>query len=251
MSTATSSRVSVTNLAQRGIATFLDRDRLTAGFPWPSALESALSAAKAVVVFLGTNGLGSWQKREVYFALDRQIEVEKQGGSFPVIPVLLPGAERGQAFLFLNTWIDTAADTESEVVAALAAAIDASTTSPTSRAAADLCPYVGLRAFREADSGLFFGRDRFIDELRDRVLTHALVGLVGPSGSGKSSIALAGLVPRLRGERPPRPTWDAAVMQPRDNPWLGFADSFIPLLEPDLSVADQLLETGKLTAALP
>ncbi len=51
----------------RGISTFLDED-LQAGLPWPQALENALSEAGAVAVFLGRDGLGTWQKREMYLA---------------------------------------------------------------------------------------------------------------------------------------------------------------------------------------
>ena len=64
-------------------------------------------------------------------------------------------------------------------------------------------PYRGLAAFQEGDSDRFFGRDRTIDDLWQRMADlHSqpavrLLPLYGPSGSGKSSLALAGLVPRL------------------------------------------------------
>jgi DNA-binding SARP family transcriptional activator len=60
-------------------------------------------------------------------------------------------------------------------------------------------PYKGLRAFGEADSSDFFGRDALVEELVARVDAGVrFLALVGPSGAGKSSIALAGLVPTLR-----------------------------------------------------
>ena len=61
-----------------------------------------------------------------------------------------------------------------------------------------LCPYVGLDAFLEANHHLFFGRQRLVRELIDRVAQHRLVAVVGPSGSGKSSLVRAGLVPALK-----------------------------------------------------
>jgi hypothetical protein len=76
-----------------------------AGFPWPKALEEGLSGVRGVAVFIGRE-LGGWQKREMWFALDRQVREEKQGRAFPVIPVLLQGADLTPAFLFTNTWID-------------------------------------------------------------------------------------------------------------------------------------------------
>jgi hypothetical protein len=92
-------------LEARGVTTFLDRDRLTPGLPWPVALEEGLRNVRGVAVFIGRD-LGGWQKREMWFALDRQVREEKDGRSFPVIPVLLEGADLTTSFLFLNTWID-------------------------------------------------------------------------------------------------------------------------------------------------
>ncbi len=60
-------------------------------------------------------------------------------------------------------------------------------------------PYKGLRPFREADAGDFFGREVLVDQMVDRLRCGArLVAVVGPSGSGKSSAVAAGLIPRLR-----------------------------------------------------
>jgi basic membrane lipoprotein Med (substrate-binding protein (PBP1-ABC) superfamily)/DNA-binding SARP family transcriptional activator len=60
-------------------------------------------------------------------------------------------------------------------------------------------PFKGLRAFTEADAADFFGRSELVGELCDVLADGArLVALVGPSGSGKSSLAAAGLLPALR-----------------------------------------------------
>jgi hypothetical protein len=70
-------------------------------------------------------------------------------------------------------------------------------------------PYKGLRAFREDDAEDFFGRDRLVDELVkdvERLLAvqmptldgKRLLPIIGPSGSGKSSVVMAGLLPRLK-----------------------------------------------------
>src|SRR5262249_49725639 len=95
----------------RGLTAFLDRDSLVRGLPWPQALEDRLKSCRGVAVFLGRE-LGAWQKRELWYALDRQASEEKQGRSFPVVPVLLPGGDPGSGFLFLNTWVDLRASTE-------------------------------------------------------------------------------------------------------------------------------------------
>ncbi|MGB3761321.1 MAG: pentapeptide repeat-containing protein [Rivularia sp. (in: cyanobacteria)] len=60
------------------------------------------------------------------------------------------------------------------------------------------CPYKGLSAFREEDADFFFGRDEFVGKLLKAVNSKSLVPVVGASGSGKSSVVFAGLVPELR-----------------------------------------------------
>ncbi|HWC13574.1 MAG TPA: AAA family ATPase [Actinomycetota bacterium] len=63
-------------------------------------------------------------------------------------------------------------------------------------------PYKGLRAFDEADAPDFFGREalteQLLDRLAEKIPSARLLAVVGPSGSGKSSVVRAGLVPALR-----------------------------------------------------
>ncbi|MET0490923.1 MAG: BTAD domain-containing putative transcriptional regulator, partial [Acidimicrobiales bacterium] len=59
-------------------------------------------------------------------------------------------------------------------------------------------PYKGLRAFGESDARDYRGRETLIAGLDDAVRDCRFVAVVGPSGSGKSSLVLAGLVPSLR-----------------------------------------------------
>ncbi|GHE08892.1 hypothetical protein GCM10010339_59290 [Streptomyces alanosinicus] len=61
-------------------------------------------------------------------------------------------------------------------------------------------PYRGLARFEIDDRELFFGRDRMVEELGRLVCDHRLAVLFGASGSGKSSLLRAGLIPRLREE---------------------------------------------------
>jgi S1-C subfamily serine protease len=80
-------------------------------------------------------------------------------------------------------------------------------------------PYKGLRAFTTGDAGDFFGRDRLVDELIKDVAglmtaeppatnVERLLTIIGPSGSGKSSVVMAGLLPRLQhGALPESQDW--------------------------------------------
>ena len=83
-----------------------------------------------------------------------------------------------------------------------------------------LNPYVGLRPFDEADSRVFFGRDDFVSELLGRLTSDSglrLTLIVGGSGSGKSSVVRAGLVPRLRSGT--AGSWVVATMTPGNRPF--------------------------------
>ncbi len=63
-------------------------------------------------------------------------------------------------------------------------------------------PYKGLRAFQEADASDFYGRDALVSRLLDRLAetgdAFRFLAIVGPSGSGKSSVVRAGVIPALR-----------------------------------------------------
>lgn len=63
----------------------------------------------------------------------------------------------------------------------------------------DECPYPGLRAYGSDDAEWFFGREDDIEVVLERVAPGTVVAVAGSSGTGKSSLVLAGVVPRLRG----------------------------------------------------
>ena len=188
------------HLQAAGLTTFLDRDYLTAGQPWLPALEQALARCGAVAVFVGPAGLGTWQQREVQLALDRQAEAERTGHRFPVIPVLLPQVEDPPGgFLKLHTWIDLRANLDHPVqLQRLLTGIRGVAPADGSTLREAFCPYRGLLPFREEDAGLFFGRQEAINTLLAKLHEHNLITLVGRSGSGKSSVVYAGLLPALR-----------------------------------------------------
>ncbi|HEY7593955.1 MAG TPA: WD40 repeat domain-containing protein [Actinophytocola sp.] len=58
-------------------------------------------------------------------------------------------------------------------------------------------PYAGLAPFGRGDADRFFGRDRVVAEVVARVRARRTVAVFGPSGSGKSSVLMAGLLPEL------------------------------------------------------
>lgn len=79
----------------------------------------------------------------------------------------------------------------------------------------NVCPYKGMAAFQPEDSGLFFGRADMIDSLVTKLQTHPVMVIGGPSGSGKSSLMRAGLIPRVaRGAIPGSQQWRIALCNP-------------------------------------
>jgi uncharacterized RDD family membrane protein YckC len=81
-------------------------------------------------------------------------------------------------------------------------------------------PYVGLRPFFAEDSLYFFGREQQTAELLEILHQHRFLGIVGSSGSGKSSLVRAGLVPSLLAGflAQDRDRWRIVQMKPGDAP---------------------------------
>ena len=106
-------------------------------------------------------------------------------------------------------------------------------------AAVQVNPFKGLHAFGEADAGDFFGRERLVAEVITRIDGGArLVALVGPSGSGKSSVVRAGLLPALRKDAVVgSKDWLFASMVPGAHP---FAELEAALLRSAVDAPDSL-----------
>ncbi len=99
------------------------------------------------------------------------------------------------------------------------------------------CPYKGLAAFKEKDKDDFFGRDKFVEDLSKYLSKNPLVALIGNSGSGKSSVVFAGLVPKLKEEG-----WLIVDFRPQYDPFYELASSLVSF-ETDLTKRKRLKET--------
>ena len=107
-------------------------------------------------------------------------------------------------------------------------------------------PYKGLRAFDSGDAGQFFGRERLVTELADRLagagLQSRCLVIVGPSGSGKSSVARAGLLPALRtGVVAGSADWFVTTMTPATEPYEALEAALLRIaVNPPPSLIEQL-----------
>lgn len=104
------------------------------------------------------------------------------------------------------------------------------------------CPYLGLSPFREEDAPLFFGRENITNRLYELVHHKRLIAVVGPSGSGKSSVVFAGLIPKLRQDE----RWVIIKCRPGKQPFYELVKVLTPELEPQLNEIDKLTESQKL-----
>ncbi|WP_084150017.1 CHAT domain-containing protein [Picosynechococcus sp. NKBG042902] len=94
------------------------------------------------------------------------------------------------------------------------------------------CPYRGLNTFQEQDAAVYFGRESLREKLVERLQSQPLLPLVGASGSGKSSLVFAGIVPQLRQDA--RYNWAIQVMRPENDPVARLAHA-VAMWQPDIS----------------
>ena len=109
-----------------------------------------------------------------------------------------------------------------------------------------VCPYRGLEAFGPDDAKFFFGRENLtgwlVSDLRREVRAARgvrFLAVLGPSGSGKSSVVLAGLVPRLMaGAIEGSERWPVAILRPGDDPLKNLATGIVPRFLPADALPD-------------
>ena len=111
-------------------------------------------------------------------------------------------------------------------------------------------PYKGLRAFGLGDEETFFGRERLVARLVNRIALPGpkgrFVAIVGPSGSGKSSVVRAGLLPAVRaGAAPGSEHWFTTAMTPAPHPFEALEEALTAIaIDPPSSLLAALLDDG-------
>jgi hypothetical protein len=183
-------------------------------------LRQAIRAAEAVLIVASPHARSSWTIKEqlrIARMYQRRVVVIWADGSD--MTEVLPAVEGKPPV------IDARENSYSHALDELEACLDrelagsrpgvSSLPTATSQPPEPRNPYKGLRAFTQDDADDFFGRDTLIEELLQRLaprqtamLDARLLTVIGPSGSGKSSVVMAGLLPGLRkGELPGSEEW--------------------------------------------
>ena len=206
-------------LQQEGLKPWFDKWDLAPGDRWREALEQAILDAPALLVCYGPSGTGPWQAEEVRVAIEQAVK----DLSRRVIPVWLPDYPANlETPLFLRGFqaMDLRGLWDEGVIEELVRAIlDGSPLSPDPISTIP-CPYRGLDVFEEEHARWMFGRDREVTDLLGHLRGGSrLLVLIGASGSGKSSLVRAGLVPSVRtGELNGSFHWRVATLRPGTRP---------------------------------
>lgn len=207
---------------------FLDQDNVEPGQIWTEETQQALLNSDACIVFIGEQGIGKWQNKEVITSINRHLDSK---GDFKVIPVIIPHSNREQTqknfpwFLADIQWIEFANEIDPDAFQQLInflldpglIALPSSNT----------IPYKGLDFFDVSDAPFFFGRTFDINWIFYKKLRlqsksgNNFLAIVGDSGSGKSSFARAGILATIKAGRfAGSEHWKQLICSPEDNPLL-------------------------------
>jgi energy-coupling factor transporter ATP-binding protein EcfA2 len=211
-------------LKAAGLRPWLDKWELIAGTRWQGALADGLRACATCGVFIGPNGFGDWAREELDVAQNRAAKEP----NFRLIPVLLPGLlepfdfDSLPPFLTARTWVDVRQGFDDpgalDILIKAIKGLPPGSDRPAS-AASDVCPYRGLETFDEDHAEFFFGRERDIQRVTEKLKAARFLAVLGPSGSGKSSLVRAGVIPSLRrGALPGSKDWEIRVLRPSADP---------------------------------
>lgn len=119
---------------------------------------------------------------------------------------------------------------------------------PVSKPSTKACPYIGLKAFNEAQAEYFCGREELLRTLISSVEAKPFVALVGASGSGKTSLVQAGLLPYLRQQslrigvdaEQGQGGWQIKLITPTEHPLKQLATAFVETQRSQIERAEQL-----------
>jgi Tol biopolymer transport system component len=233
-------------LRRNGLDIWFDKDSLQPGDPWMATLEKAISDASAMIVYIGRLGIQAWVDREVRVGLVRNTHDCK---AFRLIPVLGEGAAQAKLPPFLKQQQFVDLRDKQRAPEQIRRLVDVLRSSAPSQAAIPAeywtthSPFRSLQIFGSEDSWLFFGRDHDTDELVTRLGRAPTLAVIGNSGSGKSSLIQAGLIPELRRGRLQQggrsaDSWRIATFRPSASPFNELAETIPRQLAPESSAAE-------------
>jgi hypothetical protein len=180
-------------LQQAGVNYCSEEETFTLGAVRIEEFEKAVRDSERTLLILSNAYLADTENRFVnslaqHFGFDTS--------TWPVIPLYLESELKVPTQLRVLVGLDaTAPEKWEKVIERLCKDLDTATPK---EAKIPECPYPGMIPFSEDDSQRFFGRSQEIKELLNRLHSSPFLTVIGPSGSGKSSLVFAGVIPALR-----------------------------------------------------
>lgn len=219
------------DLDDAGLDVWIDFRQIHGGELWEREIYKGLERAEFVVLCMSVAAIQSeWVQRE--------IETAREQGK-PIFPVLVDDAlglleaDEDLKWLLDVQYIDFRGEYETAFPKLLQAlpggrrigAFDDFDPATVPN------PFKGLEAFQQRDAAFFFGREELTARALARLRRSSFVAVVGASGSGKSSLVRAGVLPALRaGKLPASDHWPILIFTPGLNPIDALAARLYPLL---------------------
>ncbi len=183
-------------------ALFFDQDNLEPGDVWAQKIKDALVNSDVCVVFIGEQGIGNWQMKEVLEAINR---LEMDESSFRIVPVIVPHSNRDNVqksfhwFLADTQWIEFTSPSDSDAFQKLVVTLRENAPTPFSIPEGITNPYKGLESFGVDDAAFFFGRTFDVNRvfyyhlrLASNQFGKQFLAIIGNSGSGKVVVCQSG-----------------------------------------------------------
>jgi TIR domain len=191
-------------LAKHGLSVFKDDESIRQGELWLSRLQDEVDACGAFVVLVGRDGVRRWIGAETQAALGRYFGPHNDAHRLPIFPILLGETEPDTLPAFLRLFQAIRWNGDDSLPRRLLDQIRKRTIVADEAIRFEGCPFVGLAAYEIDQAQLFFGRQKetldalacFFDIRPGRPRVRWLE-ISGNSGSGKSSLMQAGLLPLI------------------------------------------------------
>lgn len=194
------------------------------------SIYEGLADSRSCAIFWGPSGDPPWRNEELRELLWRRVNSDEE--DFRAIPILLPRAERPSrsslpAYLTSAAWVEFRFKlNDNAAFCQLCKEITGVEPAGETSFQLTVNPYRGLQAFNIDDDRFFFGREVQTQWLLEKLRTSfgarkesRFLAILGPSGSGKSSLARAGLLASLkRGEIEGSSKWLYTICQPGSDP---------------------------------
>jgi WD40 repeat protein len=234
------------DLSDAGLDVWIDFRQIEGGERWRDEIYKGLEKSEGVVFCLSPDAIKSeWCRREVAIAYSQ---------NKPIYPAVVV-----EAFDLLDDYPETKWMTEiqyillqdryeqgiTELITALSGKRDPYDDIDVSKIPN---PFKGLEAFQQTDAHIFFGREDLTRKLQEHLSddmeskSARFLAVVGASGSGKSSLVRAGLIPSLRaGKLPNSDKFPIAIVTPGASPIESLTARLMPLL-PSSATMDEVYD---------